>query len=76
MFKARAVRKVGIPYRKKPEKTPRISQRKIVQTLDAQAENVRNYHVVLQRNMIPTHIQAAEKRATSDPYDEMAPQKI
>ena len=36
---------------------------------------MRNY-LVLQRHIIPTHKYAAEKGATSDPHDEMAPQKI
>ena len=34
---------------------------KIVQTLDAQAENLRNY-ATLQRNIIPAHKHAAEKK--------------
>ena len=42
------------------EKLPRKSQRRSVQTLDAQAENIRNY-LVLQRNMIPAQKHAAEK---------------
>ena len=57
------------------EEPPRKSQRKSVQTLDAQAEKMRNYSV-LQRNMIPVHKHAAEKGATSDPHNEMEPQKI
>ena len=48
------VQKVGIPTVKDWKNPPRKSQRKMQQTLDAQAENVRNY-LVLQRNMIPSH---------------------
>ena len=43
--------------------------------MKAQAENVRNY-VRLKRNVIPDQQHAAEKRATREPHDGKAPQKI
>ena len=54
--------KVGIQIGKACKNRAENPNEKMVRKLDAQAENVRNYHVVFQRNMIPTHIQAAEKR--------------
>ena len=40
-----------------------------------QEENGRNYEV-LQRKIMPAHKNDLQKVATSDPHDEMAPQKI
>ena len=49
--------------------------KQIVQTWDAQTENVRN-HLIFQRNLIPAHKHPAEKGLTRDPHDEIASQNI
>ena len=55
-----------IPSEKPWKKHPENLNGKSVQTLDAQAENMRNY-LVLPRNMIPAHTYAAEKMINMRP---------
>ena len=66
---------VGIQIGKACKNHAENPNEKMVRKLDAQAENVRKY-LVLQRNIIPAQKHAAEEGATSDPRDEIAPQKI
>ena len=64
----------GKSLEKKHPENPNEKIKKIMQTSDAQAEHVRHY-LVIQWNISQAHKHAANKEATSDPHDAMAPKR-
>ena len=68
--------KVGIPDSKILENPLRKSRRKNCANVGSANRKREKNYVRLQRNIIPVQKHATDKKATSEPHDEMAPQKI